>query len=261
MTTRTEPTGAERAALEAKRGLVRSSRLYAVENVELRADTTPDSTIVNFYGHASVTGKSYEMYGGPDKGGWTEIVDKGAFKRTLGRKPDVAFLLNHEGLTLARTKAGTLDLREDDTGLEAKARLDTRVSAVNDMVILMEAGNLDEMSFAFRVVDQVWLDRDGEEVPWWDLAGIERHIREVSIDKGDVSVVNYGANPFTDAGVRSLTDVMRELTSEQAATDPDEIRGAIEYLTTLLPPEQHDDNLELDLLRLERDRRQRAALL
>lgn len=80
------------------------------------------------------------------------------------------------------------------------------MSVVNDITVLMEQGNLDEMSFAFRVVKQAWLNTDGEEVPWWDMAGVDRQIREVSLQKGDVSVVNYGANPYTDAALRSLPD-------------------------------------------------------
>lgn len=233
----TEPTGAERAAIEAKRGLTPVRREYALDDTEIRAASDPDSTFVHFTGHASTTGKGYEMYGGPDKGGWTEFVDKGAFKKTLSEKPDVAFLLNHAGLTLARTKAKTLTLSEDSTGLEVDApKLDKRVSAVNDMAILMDQGNLDEMSFAFRVMKQSWRDADGEEVPWWDMSGIERHITEVNIHKGDVSVVNYGANPHTDAKLRSLADAMRDLTVDPDSLDPDELRGAIEYLTGLLPP-------------------------
>lgn len=199
-------TETDRAALEGTRGLSTTQRDYAVSGIEVRAAADPESTIIDFYGHASVTGTGYEMYGGPEKGGWIEYVDGGAFKRTLKNSPDVAFLVNHGGLTLARTKAGTLTLAEDDIGLEVRAQLDTRVSVVNDIRILMEAGNLDEMSFAFRIMKQAWLDADGEEVPYWDLAGIERHITEVSINKGDVSVVNYGANPFTDAALRNLDD-------------------------------------------------------
>jgi HK97 family phage prohead protease len=233
MTVKTEPTGAERAAIESKRGNTQARRLYAVEDVEVRASAEPDSTLVNFRGHASVTGKGYDLYGGPDGGGWTEYVDQGAFKKTLSEKPDVAFLLNHTGLTLARTKAGTLKLAEDSVGLLTKAQLDTRVSAVNDMVVLMDQGNLDEMSFAFRVVKQTWLNRDGEEVPWWDLDGVERHIGEVSMHKGDVSVVNYGANPFTDAKLRSLDAVVRELTADVDNLDAEQIRATIAHLQSL----------------------------
>jgi HK97 family phage prohead protease len=255
-----EPQGAERAALEAKRGLVSAERLYAIEGIELRAATDPESTLVDFYGHASVTNKPYEMYGGPDKGGWNETVDRGAFKKTLSEKPDVAFLVNHEGLTLARTKAGTLTLAEDGVGLEVKASLDTRVSLVNDLVVLMEQGNLDEMSFAFRIVRQKWLDADGEEVPWWDMAGIDRHITEVSIQKGDVSVVNYGANPYTDASLRSLDEAIRELTADRAALSDDDIRAAVEYFSSLLPAtEPPVDDEVLTSLVVEAERRRFVA--
>lgn len=192
-------------AVEAARGLSSAQRDYSVTGIELRAVGT-DSNLIDFYGHASVTGRAYDMYGGVEAGGFTETIVPGAFKKTLSEKPDVAFLVNHAGLTLARTKAGTLKLAEDSVGLEVRAQLDRRVSVVNDITVLMEQGNLDEMSFAFRVVKQAWLNADGEEVPWWDMAGIDRQIREVSLQKGDVSVVNYGANPYTDAALRSLPD-------------------------------------------------------
>lgn len=222
----------ESRALEATRGLATARRSFTVEGIEVRAPGE-DSTLAEFYGHASVTAKAYEMYGGPDKGGWNETVDKGAFKRTLNANPDVPLLINHEGISLARTKAGNLQLREDATGLEVKAQLDTRVSIVNDLVLLMDAGVIDEMSFAFRIRSQTWLNADGEEVPWWDLSGIERHIQEVDIHKGDVSVVNYGANPFTDAAVRSLADTLRAFGADDLSED--EIRSGLDYLGGLLP--------------------------
>jgi hypothetical protein len=76
----------------------------------------------------------------------------------------------------------------------------------------MERGDLDEMSFAFRVVRQDW-------APDWS----QRDIREVDLNKGDVSVVNYGANPHT-AGLTSLrsaelANVVRELTEGRPLTE------------------------------------------
>lgn len=229
--TMTEPSAAERAKLEQTRGLSDVTRGWAVENLEVRAPVEGDH-FANFYGHASVTDKPYEMYGGPDKGGWTETVDKGAFKHTLGRNPDVPFKINHEGMNLARTTAGNLQLREDGVGLEVKAQLDTRVSVVNDLVLLMDAGNINEMSFAFRVTKQAWLNADGEEVPWWDLSGTDRHIQQVDINKGDVSVVNYGASPHTDAVLRSLAD-LRGMSLDDCTES--ELRDAIAYLESRLP--------------------------
>jgi hypothetical protein len=57
-------------------------------------------------GYASVTGIAYDMWDmfGP----YTESIDPDAFTDTLAAKPDVAFLLNHKGMTMARTKNGTL---------------------------------------------------------------------------------------------------------------------------------------------------------
>lgn len=227
---RPEPSAAEQEALAPKRGLGHVARLFAAD-IELRAQGG-DSTLVDFYGHACVTGIPYEMYGGPEKGGWNETVDAGAFTKTLSENADVAFKINHEGMTLARTKADSMQLAEDKIGLEVKAALDTRVSIVNDMALLMEARALDEMSMAFRVMKQLWLDADGEEVPWWDLAGIERHLVEVSLHKGDVSVVNYGANPYTDAGLRSLEEAVRKLAD---GADLEMVARSIEHLRGLLP--------------------------
>ncbi len=254
----TEP---DRAKLEATRGLsLETRRDFVVADLEVRAPQD-GSPFREFYGHASITGKPYEMYGGPDKGGWNETVDKGAFKRTLNATPDVPFKINHEGMTLARTTAGNMQLREDATGLEVKAQLDTRVSVVNDLVLLMEAGNINEMSFAFRVNKQSWLDAEGQDVPWWDLSGIDRHLQELDIHKGDVSVVNYGANPFTDAALRSLAD-LRGL--PLADCDPDELRDAIAYLESLIPtPEPitvHPDLVAAQHRAMKRHADLRAAL-
>lgn len=243
----------DRATLEPLRGLAGVDRHYSVTGIELRAGNEEASHIADFYGHASVTGKGYDMYGGPSNGGWIEYVDSGAFTKTLKEKPDVAFLVNHAGLTLARTKAGNLQLAEDGIGLEVRAQLDTRVSVVNDIVLLMESGVLDEMSFAFRIMKQRWMNADGEEVPWWDMAGIERHITEVSINKGDVSVVNYGANPYTDAALRELDDdALLDLVASRSTDKAFAARAAERIAPPRVEPGMHPDIAararELDLL-------------
>jgi HK97 family phage prohead protease len=197
-------TEQDRAVLEQTRGLTAVQRDYTVSGIEVRA--AADANVVNFSGHASVTGRAYDIYGGPEAGGWSETITPGAFKRTLGRNPDVVLLMNHTGTAFARTTAGNLTLAEDNVGLAVRAQLDTRVSFVNDITLLMKSGVLDEMSFAFRVTAQRWLTTDGEEVPWWDMNGVNRQIDAVDINKGDVSIVNYGANPFTDAALRGLDD-------------------------------------------------------
>lgn len=165
-------------------------RSIAASDFEIRANG--DSLTLR--GYATVFDSPYDMYGGPPNG-WSEIIDPGAFKRTLAEKPDLNLLINHEGMPLARTKSGTLQVSTDNRGLKVEAKLDRSDPDVQRLEPKMLRGDMDEMSFAFRVKAQQWSNDD-----------TERRITEVSLHKGDVSVVNYGANPATSATLRSLID-------------------------------------------------------
>jgi HK97 family phage prohead protease len=176
---------------------------------EMRADL--DSTTVTFEGHASVVDHGYDLYGGPAAGGWTERIAPGAFTRTLKNGADVAFLVNHDGLTLARTKSGTMTLAEDKRGLKVVAQLDSRQGPVNDLMVASERGDIDEMSFVFRVTEDTWTLEDGSPASWLD--GTQRLITEVNLNKGDVSAVNYGANDAASGGFRTLESAFAELRS------------------------------------------------
>ncbi|YCK35165.1 HK97 family phage prohead protease [Actinomadura sp. ATCC 39365] len=142
-------------------------------------------------GYASITEAGYEMW--DMLGAYTEVVRNGAFAKTLAEQPQVQLLLNHGGLSMAYTKAGTLALGEDEHGLHMRAEVNPVRSDVRDMLTALEDGAVDEMSFAFRVVRQQWS-------PDYD----QRDITEVSLHRGDVSVVNFGANPETSVAMRGL---------------------------------------------------------
>ncbi len=73
----------------------------------------------------------------------------------MSETPDVRLLINHEGLPLARTKNGTLTLTEDDRGLFMDAEI-ADTSEGRDLYKLVERGDVDQMSFAFRVIRQKW---------------------------------------------------------------------------------------------------------
>lgn len=145
-------------------------------------------------GYASVTGVYYDM------GWYQEQVRSGAFAKTLAENPDVQLLVNHEGLPLARTTSGTLTLEEDTHGLKVSAALDPTDPDVDRLARKMRRGDIDQMSFAFRATRQEW-DEDYEQ----------RDIIECNIDRGDVSVVNYGANPATTVGLRAYADALLEV--------------------------------------------------
>lgn len=173
-------------------------------------------------GYASVFNKAYTVAGGPEYGGWNETVDPSAFKRTLGQSPDVHLLINHGGLPLARTKSGTLTLSTDSTGLITEARLDRADPDVQRLRVKMKRGDLDEMSFAFRTVRQEW-DEDYNN----------RTLTELDLHKGDVSVVNFGANPNTSATIRGLSEALEVLTHTEPEKVGAELRSLADPTSTL----------------------------
>lgn len=192
------PTVPDRSARGERRTAV-EHRAMPFRDVELRA--MPDGTggeTLTFRGYACVVEQPYEMYDlfGP----YTEVVRSGAFKKTLSESADVPFLVNHEGLTLARTKSGTLRLAEDSTGLHTEADLDPSSPHVQALRSAMQRGDVDEMSFGFWVTRQIWS-------PDWE----QRDILEVNLNKGDVSVVNYGANPHTAGATLNSRDLSAHL--------------------------------------------------
>jgi HK97 family phage prohead protease len=148
-------------------------------------------------GHASVVEQPYEMW--DSFGPYMEIIERGAFDRTLAAGPDVAFLVNHRGLTMARTveregRESTLRLEMDDVGLKVDAWLNPKRQDVTDLVTAVEDKDVTEMSFAFMLADGAGR---------WNEDFSEFRISEADIDRGDVSAVNYGANPYTDVSARS----------------------------------------------------------
>lgn len=177
-----------------------------MDRVEMRDGDGDDDNEVILEGYAS-TFDEYDMYGGPVQYGWIERIDPKAFDVTLREKPDLHLLINHAGMPLARTKSGNLDLLADGTGLKVTARLDKRDPEVQSLAVKMERGDMDEMSFAFRVKAQEWRAADGFEEDNQSY----RTITEVSLHKGDVSVVNWGANPTTSVGLRSLPEALKVL--------------------------------------------------
>lgn len=138
-------------------------------------------------GYAAVFGQETDI-----GGMFREVIEKGAFSEAIGRD-DVVFLINHEGLPLARTRSGTLRLSEDDHGLKIETSLDPDDPDVKSIAGKMKRGDLDKMSFAF------WPD-----VQEWDDSG-ETPIRTIKrASLYDVSVVTTPAYDGTEIALRSL---------------------------------------------------------
>lgn len=214
-------------SVRAERPTTLQHRAVPFRDVQLRAkESGSGGETLTFTGYACITEVGYEMedWLGP----FTEVVRAGAFAKTLGEKADVPFLVNHAGLTLARTKSGTLRLAEDDTGLHTEADLDPASPHVVALRSAMDRGDVDEMSFGFWITRQQWS-------PDFD----QRDILEVSLNKGDVSVVNYGANPNTAGATLNSREVsahLQRLTADERRRVFD--RLAVEFAVAPEPVEE-----------------------
>jgi HK97 family phage prohead protease len=171
-------------------------------------------------GHASVFDRK-----SLDLGGFQEIIEAGAFKDALDRNPDVALVPDHDMTrVLARTNRSPylLELREDPKGLHYYAKVIPTADAL-DLRLRMEAGLVDQSSFAFTVDEDSWeiKEKDGEET-------VVRTIHRVG-DLFDVTITAFGAYPQTDSQVvRSYAEVYasaqgRSLETVEAVQDPEEV--------------------------------------
>ena len=91
-------------------------------DVDLREVRSEGNTL---RGHAAVFGVLSE-----DLGGFRERIAPGAFNDVLAAGADVRLLVDHAPPPLARTKAGTLRLYEDQTGLAFEADLPDNAACV-----------------------------------------------------------------------------------------------------------------------------------
>lgn len=188
-------------------------------------------------GYASVVEMPYEMY--DFFGIFTEEVAADAFDKTLKASPDVAFLVNHRGITMARTTKNSLELDADPRGLHMRAYVNPERTDVRDITTAIDDGEVDEMSFAFWITDGEW-NEDYDEF----------RILEVDLDRGDVSAVNYGANPYTSIEARAPM-LLEELEHLPAAAQ----RAAADKLARILNRGQ----AAADLSQRGRAARSRAA--
>jgi len=154
---------------------------------EFRADGEGDGFTTS--GHAATYDEPYDL------GPFDERIARGAFDGAI-ESDDVRALWNHDSSNvLGRTKAGTLRLSSDKVGLLSE--IDFPATAVRERESV-ERGDVDQMSFGFSVVRELWEeDKEGREL---------RTILEAKLY--DVSPVAFPANESTDLSIaeRSLAE-------------------------------------------------------
>jgi HK97 family phage prohead protease len=139
-----------------------------------------------------------------------EVVRSSAFNTTLKQRDNVRLLVNHDGVPMASTKAGTMTLSIDQRGLLVDApSLDMANPTVQELVSAMSRGDIDQMSFAFADLSPATKSNTG--------------VRELTdVVLYDVSVVTYPWYEATTVGLTGDRDMdralvcLRSLSPEQA---------------------------------------------
>ena len=137
-------------------------RTFADAAIEFREvtfsdyETRSDGGVV-LRGYASVWDSPSEWLG------FREVVQAGAFTRSLDSGHDVKALVEHDpSRIVARTENGSLELGEDKHGLWVRITPNDSTEG-RDLVENVRTGLLTQMSIGFRVLGEVWETRDGED--------------------------------------------------------------------------------------------------
>lgn len=195
-------------------------------NLEIRADENETGVIE---GVPIVFDKETVIY--DYCGQYREVIEKAALKNTDMK--DVRLFVNHDTdkLTLARSKngKGTMSFEVQEDGVHMRATLDIENNTeAKNLYSAIKRGDMDGMSFMFRVDKDEWEDLDSD-LPL-------RKIKSISIIH-EVSVVNFPAYNQTSVSARS---------SEETETSPlEEARKAQSEET------EKRKSAEIDLLKLK----------
>lgn len=177
------------------------------------ADATGDGTYT-FTGRAVVYEEWTTLLSVP---GWTikEKISAGALTAVLAAGPKTHFNHSHDmGRVMARATVigafgdvarGGMKLTETKAGLDVFARLNPNNHTVQALAVEMEDALVQEMSFAFRIGQEVWVEEYDEETETWtDSFDIQ-----VVSDLFDVCACAQGAYPTTSGSLRDALAEMR----------------------------------------------------
>lgn len=165
-------------------------------------NTREDGEALYIEGYFAVFNSTYEIWNDA-----TESIAPGAFTETL-KDADVRALINHDTrLVLGRTKAETLELREDDHGLWGRVLINPNDQDAMNLYERVKRGDVDQCSFGFEIIR--------EETEISDDGSIHWTIREVKLY--EVSVCTFPAYEETEVSARQRdAEVVRKQRREQA---------------------------------------------
>lgn len=131
-----------------------------LRSVPTKFETREDGENPTIEGYFAVFNSNYEI-----APGMSESIAPGAFSRTLSN--DVRALINHDTtLVLGRTKANTLELREDSHGLWGKISINPNDRDAMNLYERVKRGDVDQCSFGFDLREQDTEILENGDVHW-----------------------------------------------------------------------------------------------
>ena len=126
--------------------------------------------------------------------GFYELIDEGAFDKTLERDNNIVALYNHDwSNVLGSTKNETLKLYVDDVGLKFELTPIAKTSTINDVVELVKSEEVTGVSFGFSVVEDSWTTKDDDD--YRTLLDVELYEVSITVNpaylSSDVSVRSH----------------------------------------------------------------------
>jgi len=123
-------------------------------------ETREDGEALHITGYFAVFNSNYEMgYG------MSESIAPGAFSNSLSG--DIRALINHDTtLVLGRTKAHTLELRQDERGLWGDITINPNDGDAMNLYQRVKRGDVDQCSIGFFIVSEETDFREDGSVHW-----------------------------------------------------------------------------------------------
>ena len=116
-----------------------------VRSVPLDITTREDGDSHIIEGYFAVFNSNYDI-----APGMSESIAPGAFSSSISG--DIRALINHDtSMVLGRTKAGTLELREDSRGLWGCISINPNDGSAMDMYARVKRGDVDQCSIGFAI--------------------------------------------------------------------------------------------------------------
>ena len=182
----------------------------------------PDASEVKIAGFAARYDNAFLKMKFEDYEFWRVHMDN-CFADSLAGDPDIYLARDHKN-SFARTGAGTLRVENrPGQGVYFEGTVSKKNPEAMSMVVEMERGTLQEASIAY------WIPDGGDEVITTEKDGITKVVQRISaaeLDRGDVSVCLYGANPKAGAWLpREARETLVEMYPDQF---PDLLEEAME---------------------------------